>query len=155
MKRLVSSVLTLAMVLFLAGCSKKSEESTRATKQTTASEATTTESVTEETTTTESETEETTTTESETEETTTKESETEGSTTESKSGDSGLASYTISPDFKIHSDLQKVAYTIDHDDHVYGFVASAEDNKVISLRKEFDLLTVNDDDKYSQLWRTH
>lgn len=154
MKRLVSSVLTLAMVLSLAGCSKKSEESTRATKQTTASEATTTESETDETTTTESETEETTTTESETEETTTKESETEGSTTESKSGDSGLASYTISPDFKIHSDLQKVLYETRKEKRAYGFVASVEDNKINSLRKECDLLTVIDEDNYSQLWNT-
>jgi len=147
MKRLVSILLTLTMVISIAGCSKKSEETTKKTKT-----KKTSETETEETLPPESDTEETETETEETEEPTS--SETEESTKPSKSGSSGLSDYTISPDFAIRSDLKKLDYIMTKEYRAYGFVASTEDNKIYSVTKDVDVLTIKDEDNYSQLWNS-
>lgn len=150
MKRAVSVLLSLAMVASLAGCSKKSEETTKKTNVTTTSATETKESLTSE-----SETEktgETTEATEKTEETTS--SETEDSTKASDSGASGLSNFTISPDFAIRNDLKKLDYTITKDSRAYGFIASVDDNRITRIAKEVDMLTVKDEDNYSQLWNS-
>ena len=145
MKRLVSSILTLAMVLSLAGCSKKSEETTKKKKEKTETES-------EETLPPESDTEET--NESEETEDTTESSEAEESTKASGSNASDIAGYTISPNFSIRSDLENLDYSIISDYRAYGFPSPNDDIEINKLVKRVDMLTVNDADTYSQLWNS-
>jgi len=150
MKRVVSTLLSLAVVISLAGCSSKGEETTKSTTKASETETEASETSDSETEKTE-ETEETTTAE-ETEETSA--SDTEGTTKGSGSGASGLSDYSISPDFAIRNDLKKVDYSITQKYRAYGFVPAGEDNNVYRLIKELDILTVKDDDTYGQLWNT-
>lgn len=149
MKRLVSSVLTLAMIFSLAGCSKKSEETTKKTKDKNKSETESEETVPPESD--EDETKETDETD-ETDDSTI--SESDESTKASQSGSASPSEYTISPDFSIRSDLKTLDYTITENTRAYGFVASPADGIVNKIIKDVDLLTINESDTYDQLWNS-
>ena len=142
MKKLIAVLLSLSMLTALAGCSKKSEETTKKTKKTKDTKVTETEAPTE--------------TETEPTETTEETTETEETTTTNATFAPGK-DYPVSADFAISEDLTNVDYDIESTYRGYGrIVGDDRQSPVASIRKDIELIRFSpeNEEQYSQLWNT-
>ena len=141
MKKIIAVLLSLSMISALAGCKKKSEETTKKTKKTKETEVTEIETE-------ESETE----TEATSEDTEPSESES-SSEPETKPG-TGLKDFKLSTDFMIRNDQKNLDYEIVSTDR--AFAAPTSDGRYGMIRKDAGKVQFSpaEIDAHNQLWNT-
>lgn len=141
MKKAIALLLSLSMISALAGCKKKSEETTKKTKKTTETEVTETEAE-------ESETE----TEATSEDTEPSESES-SSEPETKPG-TGLKDFKLSSDFIVRNDQKNLEYEFVSTDR--AFAVPTSDGRFGMIRKDASKIQFSDAEieAHDQLWNT-
>lgn len=141
MKKIIAVLLSLSMISALAGCKKKSEETTKKTKKTKETEVTEIETE-------ESETE----TEATSEDTEPSESES-SSEPETKPG-TGLKDFKLSTDFMIRNDQKNLDYEIVSTDR--AFAAPTSDGRYGMIRKDAGKVQFSpaEIDAHNQLWNS-